>query len=287
MVGSAADRWFLFPVACSTIRDIDSVIRTGDEPPKSSAEKAAAAAQEAKEVAALVKKLNDTSTAWKWAWNSGNPTYGPSAQSDRVAAAYALGHQYKAYSAIPDLARALEDKDADLRVNASSSLLAMADHAAPAQAALEEALNDPYNRVRLNAVRALQQMGVPNAGLMPALDGVVSGSSLCDAVEAADLLLSMGRAPKSLVPVLIQGMADPELSEVVIADLGELREDPAYLPVLLMGLKSDNPKVTAGSVRLLAGASYASPEVTAAIRAATSDSAPDVRANAAAALVAG
>jgi HEAT repeat protein len=251
------------------------------------ARRAEDAKREAAEVAALVKRLNEIPSGWQWSWRGFALYYGPSAEADRVAAAYALGHQYKAYSAIPDLAAALKDKDEDIRINASSSLLEMADHASSAEAALRGVLNDPYNRVRLNAVRALAQMGVPSADLMPSLAGVVASTSLSNAVEAADLEISLGRDPKELVPVLMRGMDDKEVSEEVIDDLGEQYEDPAYLPILLRGLKSGDTKVRAGSISMLGGPTYASPEVTAALRQAASSWISDDRQSAAAALVDG
>jgi len=272
--------------ACATIREIRDMDREPTDAEKA-AKRAEHAQREAVEVAALVKRLNEIPTGWNWAWRGGELVYGAVAEDDRVAAAYALGHQYKAYSAIPDLAVALKDKDDRVRINAASSLLEMADHASAVQAALKEALNDPYYQIRLDAVRTLVQLGVPTAELMPTLDGVAAGTSPSDAVEAADLLISMGRDPSGLVPVLMNAMADPELSETVIDDLSDQYENPAYLPILLMGLNSADTKVRAGCISLLGGPTYASPEVTAALRKASTSWIPDVRKSAAAALVVG
>jgi HEAT repeat protein len=268
------------------IRDI----RDMDHEP-TEAEKVARRAERAKreeaEVAALVKRLDEIPKGWNWEWRGSMLYYGPLAEEDRVHAAYALGHQYKAYSAIPDLAVALKDKDKDVRINAVSSLLEMADHAAPAQAALKEALNDPYYAVRLDAVRALLLMGVPNAELMPALVSVTASPDPCQAMDAVDLLLAMGRSPRDFVPALMTGIVDLEAGPRVITILIDYDEDPAYLPLLLKGLDSANAVVQAQSVILLGDATYVGPEATAAIRKAASSWTASLRAAAAHALVVG
>jgi len=265
--------------ACSIVREIRDMDHEPTEAEKV-ARRAERAQREEAEVAALVKRLDDIPTGWNW---------GPLAEENRAHAAYALGHDYKAYGAIPDLAVALKDKDKDVRINAVSSLLEMADHASPAQAALKEALNDPYYAVRLDAVRTLAQMaGVPNAELMPALVSVTASPDPCQAMDAVDLLLAMGRSPTEFVPALMTGIVDMEAGPRVITILIDYDEDPAYLPLLLRGVKDTaSAEVQAQSVILLGGATYIGPEATAAIRKAASSWTRSTRRAAAHALVVG
>ncbi|HVT57016.1 MAG TPA: HEAT repeat domain-containing protein [Thermoanaerobaculia bacterium] len=226
--------------ACATMREIRTTIdavRTGDFKALDALEKAQDAADEAKEVADLVKKLHEAPKD-RTLRSEGDTFWWGTNADERADAAYALGNKYKAYSAIPDLTLALKDKQANVRGAAAASLWAMADHASSAQAALMEALNDPYGRLRINVVEALLLMGVPSADLMSSLNYVAAGPVLIDAVDAADLQLRMGRDPNDLMPVLMRGMADPEVSERVLYIVAARANDPAYLPALLTGLES-------------------------------------------------
>lgn len=199
--------------------------------------------------------------------------------AERAAAAFELG-QDQVYAAIPDLILALsQDNDQYVRSNAAAALWAMADHASSARAALKQALNDPYTRVRLNAAGALWRMETPKAQLMPVLEEVIARGSASDAAEAADLLISMGRKPKEFVPVLMHVMegSDLELKKTILGNIKEQARDPGYIPVLLKGIEDGDAGIRSTAASWLGDEAYATREVFAALKQASSDKDESVR----------
>jgi HEAT repeat protein len=208
---------------------------------------------------------------------------------ERAAAAWNLG-QLKQYSAIPDLALALKDKDQFVRSNSAAALWLMADQAAQAKGALVEALNDSYARVTVNAAGALWGMETPATELLPALEKVISGrSSPSDGVAAANLAITPGKDPREMVPALLRGLTDvnPEARVEVITGLAEHKERSLeYVPVLLKGLLDKDRTVRMAAATLLGNRDYATSEVREALQRTSADKDQYVRAAATTALTA-
>jgi len=236
------------------------------------------AAENAAKVAALVKKLHEPPHGG---------FFGQTAEQERVHAPTALANM-EAYSAIPDLAFALKDKNHEMRANAAEALSIMADHASAAEGALREALKDDWSDVRLYAAWGLRRMDVGGVELLPIARDLCQSNDMFSAVRAADLGIAIEQDPKEFIPCLMRGMDDPFQGERVISVMSEEKQYREYLPVLLKGARSATSKVRSGSVNLLGAGIYASPEVTGLLRdRAVSDPSEDVRMNAVQSLVTG
>ena len=123
----------------------------GDDPVKDAKEKA-------DHIAEVVKHLHEP-------MHTG--FFGGEAETRREDAAWDLGHDLEATSAIPDLVQALNDESSNVRANAAASLWNFANDPklvemarVPMQdpqvaAGLRMRFSDSYLRVRLNAARAL------------------------------------------------------------------------------------------------------------------------------------
>src|SRR5436190_16114808 len=189
--------------ACTHEFLMTSPLFMGDDPVKDAAEKA-------EQVAKLVARLNEPMH---------HGFFGAEAEERRTDAAWDLGHDLEATSAIPELAQALGDENRDLRANAAASLWYLAEHVEAARAplgepvvqvALRRAFGDPALRVRIHAVRTIAALTVPqkpdaaavaawraqSGYLVRVLYDVAQGPNLDDAMWAADLAVTLGGLPR-------------------------------------------------------------------------------------------
>ena len=108
--------------------------------------------------------------------------------------------------------------------------------------------------------------------LLHALYDVQQGPDLDDAMKAADLATTLGAKPRDVVPTLMRGIDARSAAKILLADLVGEPSDIAYLPVLLVGAKSNWENVRGHSMNLLGAATYRSPQVQALLAdAAISD----------------
>jgi len=229
--------------------------------------------------------------------------------------------------AIPDLAQALSDTDASVRLDAAESLwnlsliwqqgvddaaaaarahgpaptsakeaLAFAPATAPnpitaVEPALRGALGDAWLAVRLDAVRALASLAKPSVTtpeLVAVLFEVAEGPDLDTAMEAADLALDLGAKPRDIAPLLMRGIDLRSAAKIILGSLDKRPADIAYLPMLLVGAKSDSAWVRGHSVNRLGFATYLTPEIHALlVDRAVDDPSVFVRVNAIQSLVLG
>ena len=236
--------------------------------------------------------------------------FGENAEERRTDAAWDLGHELEATSAIPDLAQALGDENPDLRANAAASLWYLAEHVEAARAplgepavqmALRRAFGDPALRVRLHAVRTIAALTVPQKPdpasvaawraqsdyLVRVLYEVAQGPNLDDAMWAADLAVTLGGQPRDVVPFLMRGIDLHSAAAILLSNLDDQPANIAYLPVLLVGARSNDDDVRAQSINRLGDGVYRNPAVQALLVDAVFDPADDVRLNAVQSLVVG
>jgi HEAT repeat protein len=277
--------WVLSLSACTHEFIMRSPLFMGDDP-------VADAKEKAKHTAELVGRLHE---------KEHTSFFGGEAEEKRVNAAWDLGHgDAWDMRAIPDLAQALSDTDANVRVDAAASLWnlslmwqeAVDDTAhnakykepttlktkktlefAPATApnpitavepALRQALGDPWLRVRLYAARAFSSLAHPtvtNPELVSVLFEVAQGPNLDDAMEAADLAIDLGAKPRDIAPLFMRGIDLESAAKITLRYLAARPADIAYLPLLQVGAKSNRDWVRGHSVNLLGAGIYLNPEI--------------------------
>ena len=277
--------WVLSLSACTHEFIMKSPLFMGDDP-------VADAKEKAKHTAELVGRLHE---------KEHTSFFGGEAEEKRVNAAWDLGHGDDSdMRAIPDLAQALSDTDANVRVDAAASLWnlslmwqeAVDDAAssarnkapttlkakktlefAPATApnpitavelALRQALGDPRLRVRLYAARAFSSLAHPtvtNPELVSVLFEVAQGPNLDDAMEAADLALDLGAKPRDIAPLLMRGIDLESAAKITLRYLAARPADIAYLPLLQVGAKSNMSWVRGHSVNRLGAGTYLTPDL--------------------------
>lgn len=163
----------------------------------------------------------------------------------REEAAKTLG-DLEAVEAVPALAAALKDPDADVRWDAAYSLFQIAPKATDAIPQLKEALKDTSGHVRLNAVAALEKMDVPKQEMIPSMRELLKDPDAKIRVDAADALITMEVPLKELLPALSNGLKDsnPKVAEAASESLARMNDFPKEaLPVLMDAVKNANPKV--------------------------------------------
>ncbi len=235
-------------------------------------------AEEAAKVAKLVKKLHE---------KPHTSFFGAQAEEERVSAPDELADM-KAYVAIPDLAQALKDPNPHVRSHAARALYMMFDHAQAAEPALREALNDNWTTVNLWSAWALWYMNAASTELLPVVRHLCGTTDVYSAVRAADLGIQIEQDPTNYIQCLMRGMFDADEALDVVSTIHDETHYKGYLPVLLEGTRSSNPRVRSISVNLLGASVYAGPEVTPVLRKlATQDPNETVRLNAVQSLVTG
>ena len=104
--------------------------------------------------------------------------------------------------AIDELARALGDPDAEVRIAAAWALSQMESGGAGAVPGLKKALADPDPRVRSLSAVALRSIGPPAVDAVPELIRALNDPAAYVRAPAADALGSIGPAAKAAVPAL-------------------------------------------------------------------------------------
>jgi hypothetical protein len=110
-------------------------------------------------------------------------------------------------SAVGDVAKALNDSDAQVRSAAAWALSQIGPAGAAAVPALEAALTDPSLHVRCLAAIALREIGPRAGSAIPSLVGALSDSQPSVRGAAAQALAAIGPAAKSAVEALTSRLA--------------------------------------------------------------------------------
>ena len=195
--------------------------------------------------------------------------------------------------AAPRLAILLSDRHVSVRVAASRALWQIGDPGAePAREALEAALSGEEGRVRINAAGALWRLGVSPHDLIEHLrsvfsDEILHGRSCYTRVNAANLMWRMGVPPTELLGVYRHALDEPsaELRAFTLEQILDRDEKPSeFTPLMLASLGDPDETVRIHAAIWLDLSGDDSPQVIAALRAATRDRSSAVRSVALAAL---
>ena len=182
----------------------------------------------------------------------------------RLEAAYALSQfGRQAEPAIPDLIRALEDGDKEVRQFVQESLRSIGKAAIPP---LIRALEHERKGIREGAAHTLFLFGDEAKEAVPALIEALSDPEPSVRGRAALALGSIGPAAKTAVRKLIALLEDPRTDHDVRWDatraLGEIGpEAEAALPVLLKALKGEDADAQVGASNALGAIGPRTPEV--------------------------
>lgn len=202
----------------------------------------------------------------------------------RITAAEFLGTREEP-AAVPGLSRLLSDPVAEVRAAAARALWQIGPPAAAsAEPALSRALaGDANGSVRISAAGALWALGTPPAKTIPSLRAVLTDEDPYARVRAANLLVRMGVRAGDLMPTYREAMASPSssLREYTLRTVLDLDDTPRdFAPLMLTGVGDSEEAVrilAIVGVRVLADPT---PEVVAALRAATKDRSQYVRSSA-------
>ncbi len=150
-----------------------------------------------------------------------------------------------AVEAVPALADALRDEDADVRSCVAYALGKIGPGAAPAASALADALRNGDRLFQHVAVMALEEIGHGAAEAVPALVVAIGDSWVQSAAEYA--LVKIGPAAVEAVPALVVALSDP--SRVVRSGAVRALEaiGPAAIPALIDAFRKGD---AGGSVRV-------------------------------------
>jgi len=119
-------------------------------------------------------------------------------------------------SAVPDVAKALTDEDAQVRSAAAWALSQIGPASVAAVPALRAALTDPSLHVRCLAAIALREMGPRASEAIPSLVDALSDSQPAVRAAAAQALAAMGPAAKSAVGALTGRLTMPDEQSYVL-----------------------------------------------------------------------
>ncbi len=147
-------------------------------------------------------------------------------------------------AAIPPLAKALKDEDAQVRAGAAAALYWIAPAAEAAVPALSEALRDTDSRVRRLSSLALARLGARSA--VPALLEALKDPDARVRAATADALRGIGPPARAAVPTLIEALKDPDLRVRAAAANGLAAIGPgapAATRALIEALKTQNEQV--------------------------------------------
>jgi HEAT repeat protein len=197
--------------------------------------------------------------------------------ADLVLALAAVGR-----SAIPQLAAALDDRDARIRWHAAAALMQLRRGAREAAPALRRAMDDPAWAVRNAAGRALED--VVDKQSVPMLAQALTDPSAETRYHVARALARVGPGSASAVPVLQAALGDPDWEVRMEAAWALAAVGPAAAatePALRDALRDPDPQVRASAAWGLAGIGGARTSTVAALREALGD--PDRQAREAAA----
>jgi HEAT repeat protein len=152
--------------------------------------------------------------------------------------------------AVNDVAKALGDGDAEVRVAAAWALSQMGATGVTAVPALEKSLKDPSPRVRTLSAVALRAMGEKAVAAVPALVRALNDSAAYVRAPTADALGNVGAAAKSAVQALTERLLVSDEQVYVLrsaaAALGNIGPDAASaLPALQQALKMHRVTYTA------------------------------------------
>jgi HEAT repeat protein len=106
---------------------------------------------------------------------------------------------------LPELLRAAQDRDENIRNNAAVALRWYAGHGAEVAPVLIKGLHDPYIHGRMQMAKALARVDLPaglKAGLVPVVIEILKNPDDQVAYQAAELLGEMGAQPELAVPAL-------------------------------------------------------------------------------------
>lgn len=123
---------------------------------------------------------------------------------DRQTAAQKLG-KLKAVEAIPDLVKALEDKDRDVGWYAQQALITFGEKCVPA---LKKMLASASSKASVSALEVLLDLGPKSKEAVPELIKALEHKSVAVRIRAAATLAKIGPPAKRAVPALIKLSAD-------------------------------------------------------------------------------
>ncbi len=170
----------------------------------------------------------------------------------RTAAVAALG--FFGAPAVPALAGALRDADAQVRVGAARALGQIGPGARDAVTALVQALRDGEARVRFDAAVALGRIGPAAGDAVPALGALLRDPAGEVRVGAAMGLGGIGPAAQETVPALAQALRDPNVvlrmsAASALAGIGPAAK--AAVPALVQALRDGNTSVRSSAAAAL------------------------------------
>ena len=108
---------------------------------------------------------------------------------------------------LPELLRAAQDRDENIRNNAAVALRWYAGHGAEVAPVLIKGLHDPYIHGRMQMAKALARVDLPaglKAGIVPVVIEILKNPDDQVAYQAAELLGEMGAQPELAVPALTE-----------------------------------------------------------------------------------
>lgn len=172
----------------------------------------------------------------------------------RADAAERLG-SLGASDAVPALAEALRDTDAQVRGKAAYSLWELKDYAGPSLAAIRAAVDaESDGRTILNEVALLRHLKVDAKALQPAVERALADSNFEVRLDAARQLVGDVDAMR-LLPIAIEGVGEhsPEFNDSVglLKDLADTNDRRLVAPLLDTARKGDKRQAHYASDYLL------------------------------------
>jgi HEAT repeat protein len=146
----------------------------------------------------------------------------------------------KGPAAISVLAEALEDTDAGVRREVA---IALGNIGAPAKVAvptLVKTLRDPYINVRREAVIALGEMGPPAEAAVPALTKALEDPDEDVSRKAVIALGKMGPSAKAAIPALAKALRGYDINIRQEAAIALVKIDPAAISIFIAALEDAN-----------------------------------------------
>jgi HEAT repeat protein len=134
----------------------------------------------------------------------------------------------------------LGDRDATTRLQASEALIKRGSSAVPE---LTRALTDKQDQVRIGAATALGRIGPDASGSIPALTEALNDKHKYVRAEAAKALSRMGKMAGSAVQPLCQAMVDEDMGVRHNAAEALARIGPVAFPSLIEGMRHENKHV--------------------------------------------
>jgi hypothetical protein len=203
-------------------------------------------------------------TAYEWVQQIKMPSNPP--QPDRVLVALKKVKP----SPLPILKEEIKSRQTSHRFKAAWILGQLEDAAKPAIPDLVKALNDKDIGVRINAVHALTQVGARDTNLVPRVLPMLSDANLQLSAEAGDLLNAIAREnPGSVSAKAFLNATAPKSRLTGLPLLiDQVKDDEARTPSITMLLNDSNGWVREQTVRFLVARGLAQTNLVLSSRAA-------------------